>query len=62
MLKKYMSDLEEICNHYIKDTIFGTDIWVCKKRNMLPQKPIYNNIKRIGILDIDNMGLHINPT
>lgn len=55
-------EIEGLYEHYIKDQIFGAAIWCCKRRNMLPQKPVYNDIRKLGIWDIDNLGLGKNPT
>lgn len=55
-------DLEDVYTHWEKDPAWGTAVWYCKKLNMMPQKPVADSIRKMGIWDIDNMGLEKNPT
>lgn len=53
-------DLRDVYDHFIKDPMWGTAVWCMKKRNQLPQKPVYDKIMAAGIWDLDNMGLDPN--
>lgn len=55
-------DLEEVYTYWEKDPYWGTAVWYCKKLNMMPQKPVADSIRKMGIWDIDSMGLEKNPT
>lgn len=55
-------DIEEVYTHWEKDPSWGTAVWYCKKMNMMPQEPVADSIRKMGIWDIDNMGLQKNPT
>lgn len=37
------------------------DVWCCKKRNLMPQKPVADKMRAKGI-DIDSYGLEPNPS
>lgn len=56
------SELRDIYDHWEKDHYWGTAIWYCKKLNMMPQKVVADHIRKMGIWDIDNMGLNKNPS
>lgn len=59
------ADSEDITNDEVielykmwrKDPTWGPAIWCIKKRNLMPQKPVYDAIKKEGIWDLDSMGL-----
>lgn len=53
-------DIEQVWSHYKQDTEYGTDVWCIKKRNQMPQKPLYDAIKKAGYWNLDIMGLHPN--
>lgn len=56
------SDIQDVYEHYIKDPYWGTAVWCIKKRNLMPQKPVYDSIMKDGIWDLDSMNLQPNPT
>lgn len=56
------SELVDLFEHYLKDPHDGVSVWCCKKRNMMPQLPVYEVFKKSKIWDIDSMGLDPNPT
>ena len=51
-------DLENLYEHWKKDQTWGVAIWCIKKRNEMPQKPVYDVIKSQGIWNIDEMNLN----
>ena len=53
-------DLYEIWDYWKKDPQMGHVIWCIKRRNELPQKPMYDYIMEQGIWDLDSMGLEPN--
>ena len=53
-------ELESLYEHYHKDPMWGTAVWCIKKRNEMPQKPVYESIMKCGIWDLDSMGLEEN--
>ena len=53
-------DLYEIWEYWKKDPDLGHWVWCIKKRNELPQKPVYDYIMKKGIWDLDSMGLEPN--
>lgn len=55
-------ELQTVYEYWEKDPIWGTAVWYCKKQNLMPQKPVAEEIRKMGIWDIDNMGLQNNPT
>ena len=55
-------EIEDLFEHWEKDNIHGPVVWACKKRNMLPQKPVYDSIMKGGIWNLDEMNLGRNPT
>lgn len=55
-------EIQEVYEYWEKDPHWGTAIWYCKKVNMMPQKPVAESIRKMGIWDIDNMNLKKNPT
>lgn len=54
------SELESLYDHWVKDRTWGPAVWCCKKRNMMPQKPVAKAIKVAGIWDLESMGLEPN--
>jgi hypothetical protein len=56
------SELEDVFNHYEKDNNWGTEVWCIKKRNMLPQQPVFDKIQKDGIWDLTQMNLEKNPS
>jgi hypothetical protein len=54
------SEIIDLFECYLKDPNNGCDIWCIKKRNIFPQKPVYEYL--IKKHDLDNMGLDPNPT
>ena len=55
-------ELKDLFNHYEKDNYWGTQIWCIKKRNMLPQKPVFDDIQKKGVWDLTTMNLDNNPS
>ena len=53
-------DIKDVYDHWIKDPSWGTAVWCIKKRNMMPQKPVYDRIQADGIWNLDEMGLQPN--
>jgi len=53
-------DLETLWAYWMKDPIWGSAIWCIKKRNMLPQKPVYDDIMAKGIWNLDTLKLDDN--
>lgn len=53
-------DLYEIWDYWKKDPELGHWVWCIKKRNEMPQKPVYDYIMQRGIWDLDSMGLEPN--
>lgn len=53
-------ELPDLWEHYKQDPLWGCDVWCIKKRNELPQKPVYKDIMSKGIWDLDSMGLEPN--
>lgn len=51
-------DIKDVYDHYISSEL---DIWCCKQRNLMPQKPIADSMRKAGI-DIDSYGLEPNPS
>ena len=47
------SDLADIYDHFVKDNKWGTAVWCIKRRKMRAQKPVYDEIKKEGIWDLD---------
>lgn len=56
------SEIESLYEHWEKDRAWGPAVWYCKKVKMMPQKPVADSIRNVGVWDIDNMGLEKNPT
>lgn len=54
-------DIPSVFEYWEKDPTWGTAVWCIKKRNMLPQKPVYEAIQNAGIWDLDVLGLPPNP-
>lgn len=50
-------EIEDLYRHYIRDKVWGTQIWCIKKRGELPQKPVYDDIKKRGKWDLDSLNL-----
>lgn len=56
------ADIPDVYEHFEKDADWGVEVWCIKKRRMMPQRPVYDRIKKQGIWDLDTMGLADNPT
>ena len=50
-------DLESLYDHYIKDPMFGSAVWCIKKRKQMPQPPVYKDIQKAGIWNLDELEL-----
>lgn len=50
-------DLEDLYDHWAKDANWGIEVWLCKKRGMMPQKPMADRIRKAGVWDLDALGL-----
>jgi hypothetical protein len=55
-------EIPDVFEHWEKDPSNGPDVWCIKKRNMMPQKPVYDAIMKAGIWNLDEMYLQRNPT
>jgi len=55
-------EFDTLYQYYTKDKIWGVAVWVIKKRNLMPQKPVYDKIKKDGIWDLDKMNLNPNKS
>ena len=55
-------DIQDVFEHWEKDPECGSYIWCIKKRNMMPQKHVYDAIMKAGIWNLDEMYLQRNPT
>ena len=53
------SELRDLYDHWEKDPSWGPAVWCCKKRNEMPQKPVYDMIQAAGIWDLESM--HLKP-
>jgi len=51
------NELNDLFNHYEKDSKWGTAVWCIKKRGKLPQKPVYEAIQADEIWNLDEMDL-----
>lgn len=56
------AELQDLYDHYLKDKTWGTAVWCIKKRNEMPQPPVYEAIMKCGIWDLDSMGLQENSS
>lgn len=54
------NELQELWEYFKKDPIWGCTVWCIVKRNMMPQKPVYDVIMASGIWDLDSMNLDPN--
>lgn len=48
-------EIQELFDHYIHDSKWGTAIWCIKKRKIPPQGPVYDRIKKDGVWPIDEI-------
>lgn len=55
-----LKDLKDLYYHVKKDKNYGSIVWCIKKRNMLPQKPVYDIIQNDGVWNLDEMNLEKN--
>ncbi len=55
------SEIENLYKMYLKDPDWGPAVWCMQKRNMMPQKPLYDRIKKQGIWNLKKMKLGKNP-
>jgi hypothetical protein len=55
-------DIESLYRMWKKDPQWGASVWCILRRNEMPQKPVYDAIKKAGIWDLDQMGLGQNVT
>jgi len=53
-------EIENLYEYWVKDPSWGSAVWCIKRRNELPQKPVYDMIMEEGIWDLDNMNLDKN--
>jgi hypothetical protein len=56
----HLDEIQELYDMFIKDPGWGSAVWCMKKRNLMPQKPVYDDIKKEGIWDLDSMNLRPN--
>jgi hypothetical protein len=56
----FHEDIESVYTHWEKDPYWGPAVWCIKKRNLMPQKPVYEAIMKAGIWNLDTMGLQPN--
>lgn len=50
------TEIEDVYDHWVKDPMYGTAVWCCKKRNQLPMREILNTIEKMGIWDMKGIG------
>lgn len=55
-------EIQSLFEHWEKDKIWGPAIWCIKKENIMPQKPVYDDIMKKGIWNLDEMNLQPNLT
>lgn len=55
-----IEDIGTIWQYYSKDPYWGLCIWCIIKRKELPQKPVYDDIMKRGIWDLDTLNLKEN--
>ena len=55
-------DIEDIYRHWAKDTEWGAAVWCIKKRKYMPQYPVYKDILKAGIWNLDETILEPNPS
>lgn len=48
-------ELKDVFDHWEKDPVWGGAIWCIKKRNQMPQKPVYKRIMEAGIWNLDEI-------
>ena len=48
-------ELESVYEHFEKDPVYGTVVWCIKKRQQMPQAPVYDDIQKAGIWDLDEI-------
>jgi hypothetical protein len=53
-------EIENLYEHWVKDPSWGSAVWCIKRRNELPQKPVYDMIMEEGIWDLDKLNLDKN--
>ena len=53
----FFKELKDLFYHYKKDPGWGTAVWCIKKRDILPQKPVFDIIQKEGIWDLTKMDL-----
>lgn len=51
----FYDDLEDLYDHYAKDSYWGPAIWCIKRRKQLPQKPVYDRIQQAGIWNLEEI-------
>ena len=56
----FYEDLEDVYTHWEKDPSWGPAVWCIKKRNLMPQRPVYEAIMKAGIWNLDEMNLRSN--
>ena len=49
------SEIPELYEMWEKDSDFGPLVWCCKKRQQKPIKPIYDQIQKNGIWNLDEI-------
>lgn len=53
-------DIQDLYEHWAKDPDWGSDVWAIKRRNLMPQKPVYDVIQEKGIWNLDDLNLREN--
>jgi hypothetical protein len=53
-------ELKHLWEMVEQDPTWGSAVWCCLQRKELPQKPVYDEIMKIGIWKLDSMGLKKN--
>lgn len=49
------SDIGELYEMWKKDPIYGPAAWCIKKRKIMPQKPVADDIRKLGIWDLEEL-------
>jgi len=57
----YYDEIDDLYQQYSLNAEYGSSVWSIKKRGMMPQKPMYDQIMSLNIWNLDDMGLKDNP-
>lgn len=57
----HYDEIENVYRAFLKDGHAGVEIWCIKKRNLQPQQPVLNNLKKLGLWTPELDALPLNP-